>query len=220
MLPDTLQNLPRDERYAYARLLAYMARVDEEITVDELAMFEQQLGKALLSPNQREVLRRSLKNPPTLEECLDGLGPEAGRLALRLAGRVRGPQARVEVGLGLGQLDRLGPRERAVFGRARAVAAEEPDAAVVRKVAQGLDARLRPAGLEAHWAGTELEKPAPRCDRLLERHHERVSWEPQQPREDVLLVAAQHLHAQGGALHHDHVRHRLRADDVVVEQLV
>ena len=60
MLPDTLQNLPRDERYAYARLLAYMARVDEEITVDELAMFEQQLGKALLSPNQREVLRRSL----------------------------------------------------------------------------------------------------------------------------------------------------------------
>ena len=83
MLPDTLQNLPRDERYAYARLLAYMARVDEEITVDELAMFEQQLGKALLSPNQREVLRRSLKSPPTLEECLDGLGPEAGRLALR-----------------------------------------------------------------------------------------------------------------------------------------
>ena len=83
MLPDTLQNLPRDERYAYARLLAYMARVDEEITVDELAMFEQQLGKALLSPNQREVLRRSLNSPPTLEECLDGLGPEAGRLALR-----------------------------------------------------------------------------------------------------------------------------------------
>ena len=83
MLPDTLQNLPRSERYAYARLLAYMARVDEEITVDELAMFEQQLGKALLSPNQREVLRRSLKSPPSLEECLEGLGPEAGRLALR-----------------------------------------------------------------------------------------------------------------------------------------
>jgi len=83
MLPDTLQNLPPDERYAYARLLAYMARVDEEITVDELAMFEQQLGKALLSPNQREVLRRSLKNPPTLEACVHGLGPEAGRLALR-----------------------------------------------------------------------------------------------------------------------------------------
>lgn len=83
MLPDTLHNLPRDERFAYARLLAYMARVDDEITVDELAMFEQRIGTALLSPNQRDQLRRALKNPPTLEECLEGLGPESGRLALR-----------------------------------------------------------------------------------------------------------------------------------------
>lgn len=83
MLPDTLHQLPRDERFAYARLLAYMARIDDEITVDELAMFEQRIGTALLSPNQREELRLALKNPPTLEECLDGLGPESGRLALR-----------------------------------------------------------------------------------------------------------------------------------------
>jgi hypothetical protein len=83
MLPDTLHNFPRDERFAYARLLAYMARVDDEITVDELAMFEQRIGTALLSPNQRDQLRRALKNPPTLEECLEGLGPESGRLALR-----------------------------------------------------------------------------------------------------------------------------------------
>ena len=47
MLPDTLHKLPRDERFAYARLLAYMARVDNEITVDELAMFEQRIGTAL-----------------------------------------------------------------------------------------------------------------------------------------------------------------------------
>lgn len=83
MLPDTLHKLPRDERFAYARLLAYMARIDDEITVDELAMFEQRIGTALLSPNQREELRLALKNPPTLEECLAGLGPESGRLALR-----------------------------------------------------------------------------------------------------------------------------------------
>ena len=83
MLPDTLHKLPRDERFAYARLLAYMARVDNEITVDELAMFEQRIGTALLSPNQRDELRLALKNPPTLEECLEGLGPESGRLALR-----------------------------------------------------------------------------------------------------------------------------------------
>ena len=83
MLPDTLHQLPRDERFAYARLLAYMARIDDEITVDELAMFEQRIGTALLSPNQREELRLALKNPPTLEECLAGLGAESGRLALR-----------------------------------------------------------------------------------------------------------------------------------------
>jgi uncharacterized membrane protein YebE (DUF533 family) len=48
-----------------------------------MAMFEQRLGNALLSPKQREMLRLSLKNPPTLESCLEGMGEEAGRLALR-----------------------------------------------------------------------------------------------------------------------------------------
>ena len=83
MLPDTVHKLPREERYAYARLLAFMARVDNELTVDEMAMFEQRLGTALLSPKQREMIRSALKNPPSLEECLDGLGAESGRLALR-----------------------------------------------------------------------------------------------------------------------------------------
>jgi len=46
-------------------------------------MFEQRLGTALLSPNQRDMIRASLKNPPTLEECLKDLSGEAGRLALR-----------------------------------------------------------------------------------------------------------------------------------------
>lgn len=83
MLPDTVHKLPREERYAYARLLAFMARVDNELTIDEMAMFEQRLGTALLSPKQREMIRTALKTPPSLEECLSGLGPEAGRLALR-----------------------------------------------------------------------------------------------------------------------------------------
>jgi len=83
MLPDTVHKLPREERFAYARLLAFMARIDNELTVDEMAMFEQRLGTALLSPNQREMIRDALKNPPTLEECLEDLNGEAGRLALR-----------------------------------------------------------------------------------------------------------------------------------------
>ena len=83
MLPDTIHKLSREERFSYARLLAFIARVDNELTVDEMAMFEQRLGTALLSPNQRELIRQALKSPPPLDECLAGLSEEAGRLALR-----------------------------------------------------------------------------------------------------------------------------------------
>ena len=83
MLPDTIHKLSREERFSYARLLAFIARIDNELTVDEMAMFEQRLGTALLSPNQRELIRQALKSPPPLDECLSGLSEEAGRLALR-----------------------------------------------------------------------------------------------------------------------------------------
>ena len=83
MLPDTVHKLSQSERFAYARLLAYMTRVDNELTVEEMSMFEQRLGTALLSPKQRQMIRADLKNPPPLEECLENLGEEAGRLALR-----------------------------------------------------------------------------------------------------------------------------------------
>ena len=83
MLPEIIHKLPREERFAYARLLAFMTRVDNELSVSEMAMFEQRLGNALLSPKQREMIRLALKNPPTLQTCLEGMGEEAGRLALR-----------------------------------------------------------------------------------------------------------------------------------------
>ena len=70
MLPDTLHQLPRTERFAYAKLLAVMARANDELTVEEMATFEQRLGTALLSPEQRNQIRAYLKSPPTLEECL------------------------------------------------------------------------------------------------------------------------------------------------------
>ena len=83
MLPDTVHKLPQAERFAYAKLLAHITRIDNELTVEEMSMFEQRLGTALLSPKQREMIRAALKNPPSLEECLQDLGEEAGRLALR-----------------------------------------------------------------------------------------------------------------------------------------
>lgn len=83
MLPDTLHKLPQAERFAYAKLLAFITRIDNELSIDEMAMFEQRLGTALLSPGQRKEVRGALKNPPSLEEALAGLGHESGRLALR-----------------------------------------------------------------------------------------------------------------------------------------
>ena len=83
MLPDTLHQLPAAERFAYAKLLAFVTNIDDELSIDEMAVFEQRLGTALLSPSQRKEVRNFLKDPPTLGECLGGLGPISGRLALR-----------------------------------------------------------------------------------------------------------------------------------------
>jgi uncharacterized membrane protein YebE (DUF533 family) len=60
-----------------------MARIDDELTISEMAMFEQRLGAALLSPDQRDIIREELRNPPSLEDCMENLSGEAGRLALR-----------------------------------------------------------------------------------------------------------------------------------------
>ena len=83
MLPDTLHQLPQAERFAYAKLLAFVTNIDDELSIDEMAVFEQRLGTALLSPNQRKEVRHFLKDPPSLSECLEALGPVSGRLALR-----------------------------------------------------------------------------------------------------------------------------------------
>ena len=83
VLPDTLHQLPQAERFAYAKLLAFVTNIDDELSIDEMAVFEQRLGTALLSPNQRKEVRNFLKDPPSLGECLEGLGPVSGRLALR-----------------------------------------------------------------------------------------------------------------------------------------
>ena len=84
MLPDTIHKLPESERFAYARVLAAIDRSDDEITIEEMAMFEQRLGTALLSPGQRNVIRQSLKSDPIpLPELLEDIGPEGGKLALR-----------------------------------------------------------------------------------------------------------------------------------------
>lgn len=96
MLPDTLHELPREERFAYAKLLAYVINIDDEVTIDEMAVFEQRLGTALLSPSQRRKVRTFLKNPPPLEECLAELGEVSGRLALRDAALMTAADGKID----------------------------------------------------------------------------------------------------------------------------
>ena len=83
MLPDSLHELSIEDRFAYAKLLAHMTRVDKELTFEEMALFESRLGTAMLPPSKRKEIRGYLKNPPSLEASLKGMSNKAGRLALR-----------------------------------------------------------------------------------------------------------------------------------------
>ena len=75
MLPDTLHTLPQAERFAYAKLLAHVTRIDDELSIDEMAVFDQRLGTALLSPNQRKEIRIFLKDPPHWGSVSKAWGP-------------------------------------------------------------------------------------------------------------------------------------------------
>ena len=89
MLPDTLHELTTDERFVYAKLLAHISRIDKELSMGEMMLFEQRLGSALLSPSKRKEIRGFLTQPPSLQECLNDLSKladpldRAGKLALR-----------------------------------------------------------------------------------------------------------------------------------------
>ena len=83
MLPDTVHKLPMNERESWAKVLAFIMRVDGEVDIGEMANFESRLGTALLPPKTRERARQWVKTPPSLREAVDGLGKEGARLAMR-----------------------------------------------------------------------------------------------------------------------------------------
>ncbi len=83
MLPDKLHELSTEDRFSYAKLLAYLSRIDGELTFEEMALFESRLGTAMLPPSKRKEIRQYLKQPPSLESALKDMSQKAGRLALR-----------------------------------------------------------------------------------------------------------------------------------------
>ena len=44
MLPDTLHTLPQSERFAYAKLLAHVTRIDDELSIDEMLYLNNDWG--------------------------------------------------------------------------------------------------------------------------------------------------------------------------------
>lgn len=83
MLHDVIHLLEPEQRFRHAMLLAHFACINGAVTKEELSFFEQRLGASMLSPERRRQLRDYLVNPPNLEDCLDGLSQQAGKLALR-----------------------------------------------------------------------------------------------------------------------------------------
>ena len=71
------------ERYKYAQLLGHLASIDNNISKEELAFFEQRLGSTLLSPERKEQLRNQLGKKLNLEKHLSTMNPRSIKLALR-----------------------------------------------------------------------------------------------------------------------------------------
>ena len=83
MLNDILHQMEPMERYKYAQLLAHLASVDNTISKEELAFFEQRLGATLLSPERKQQLRDQLGKSLNLKKHLKTMDPRSIKLALR-----------------------------------------------------------------------------------------------------------------------------------------
>ena len=83
MLPDTLHIFDKEDRKAYCRVLAAVALCDGRVTMEEMANYESRMGMALLSPEERAMLRQELKRERSFLNAADDMHPAHLRIALR-----------------------------------------------------------------------------------------------------------------------------------------
>jgi len=83
MLPDAIDILDPDEKTRYIELLTVLANADGALVREEMAALEAFMGRAMLRPEEREIVRRALRNPPDFEDVVDGISDHTLRLALR-----------------------------------------------------------------------------------------------------------------------------------------
>ena len=83
MLPDAIDFLENEDREGYVRILIAMAGADGTLVREETAAIEAAMGRALIPPRKRDLLRQELKTKLDIEEVVVGMSPVAIRLALR-----------------------------------------------------------------------------------------------------------------------------------------
>ena len=83
MLPDAIDFLEDEDREGYVRILIAMAGADGTLVREETAAIEAAMGRALIPPGKRDLLRQELKAKLEIENVVIGMSDVAIRLALR-----------------------------------------------------------------------------------------------------------------------------------------
>ena len=83
MLPDAIDFLEDEDREGYVRILIAMAGADGTLVREETAAIEAAMGRALIPPGKRDLLRQELKTKLNIENVVVGMSNVAMRLALR-----------------------------------------------------------------------------------------------------------------------------------------
>ncbi len=83
MLPDAIDFLEEGDREGYVRILIAMAGADGTLVREETAAIEAAMGRALIPPGKRDLLRQELKINLAIDEIIENMSEVAIRLALR-----------------------------------------------------------------------------------------------------------------------------------------
>ncbi|HJM66261.1 MAG TPA: DUF533 domain-containing protein [Candidatus Thalassarchaeaceae archaeon] len=83
MLPDAIDFLEEGDREGYVRILIAMAGADGTLVREETAAIEAAMGRALIPPGKRDLLRQELKVNLEIDEIIKEMSDVAIRLALR-----------------------------------------------------------------------------------------------------------------------------------------
>ena len=83
MYPDITIDLPHEFRSPYMELLLMMAASDGDLVREELSVVEAYMGKLMIHPDERIVLRKKLENSRTYKQIISDLDEDLLKPALR-----------------------------------------------------------------------------------------------------------------------------------------